>query len=85
VRRAADAMAGGHPSLRREVLTLVGSVLLLHGGFIALYLVAHLASASPDVRSAFAVAWTAATLAVVLRGLGRVRALRVRRRRSRTR
>jgi hypothetical protein len=85
VRRAADAMAGGHPSLRREVLTLVGSVLLLHGGFIALYLVAHLASASPDVRSAFAVAWTAATLAVVLCGLGRVRALRVRRRRSRTR
>jgi hypothetical protein len=85
VRRAADAMAGGHPSLRREVLTLVGSVLLLHGGFIALYLVAHLASASPDVRSAFAVAWTAATLAVVLRGLGRVRALRVRRRRTRTR
>jgi hypothetical protein len=85
VRRAAGAMAGRHPSLRREVLTLVGSVLLLHGGFIALYLVAHLASASPDVRSAFAVAWTAATLAVVLRGLGRVRALRVRRRRSRTR
>ena len=75
-------MAGERTALRREVVTLVLLVLVLHGGFIALYFAAGLAAASPNTRLGYGIALTAATLFVVLRGLARVRASRIRLRRA---
>jgi hypothetical protein len=59
---------------------LIGLVLLVHVLFIAAYYVAGLATASEPARFAYMLIWTAATLAIVLVGLGRVRAARTRRR-----
>ena len=74
------AMAGRDGGVRREVGRLIGLVLLVHVLFIAAYYVAGLATASERVRFAYMLIWTVATLAVVLVGLGRVRAARTRRR-----
>jgi hypothetical protein len=71
-------MADDRGALRREVLQLVGLVLLVDGAFIAGYYAADVAAASAQVRFGYLTAWTVATLAVVLRGLGRVRAARLR-------
>jgi len=65
-------------ALRREVLRLVGLVLLVDGVFIACYYIAGLATASANLKSGYTIAWTVVTVAVVVRGLGRVRAARVR-------
>jgi hypothetical protein len=65
-------------ALRREVLRLVGLVLLVDGVFIACYYIADLATASGSLKLGYTIAWTVVTVAVVLRGLGRVRAARVR-------
>lgn len=65
-------------ALKREVLRLVGLVLLVDGVFIAYYYIAGLATASANLKSGYMIAWTVVTVAVVLRGLGRVRAARVR-------
>jgi hypothetical protein len=56
----------------------VGLVLLVDGVFIAGYFLADLAAASVNVKFGYMIAWTMVTLAAVLRGLGRVRAARVR-------
>ncbi|MEP6687719.1 MAG: hypothetical protein ABJC36_05170 [Gemmatimonadales bacterium] len=69
-------MAGERGDLRREVGRLVGLVLLVHGLFIAGYFVAGLATAPGDQRFGYLIAWTAATLVVVLWRLARVRAAR---------
>jgi hypothetical protein len=71
-------VADDRGALRREVLRLVGLVLLVDGVFIACYFIAGLAMASANLKFGFMIAWTVVTLAVVLRGLGRVRAMRVR-------
>jgi hypothetical protein len=75
-------MADDRGGLRREVLQLVGLVLLVDGAFIAGYYATDVAAASAQVSFGYLIAWTAATLVVVLRGLGRVRAARVRLRRG---
>jgi hypothetical protein len=73
-------VAGGRTSrggeLRRAVLTLVGLVLLIDGGFIGIYYAAGVGRSSPSARLGFTLLWTLATLVVVLRGLARVRAER---------
>jgi hypothetical protein len=74
-------MAGDSRALRREVLTLVAFVLLVDGVFVALYYATSLGAASGRVRLGYTVVWTAATLAVVLRSLGRIRSARLRSRR----
>jgi hypothetical protein len=71
-------MAGDRAALKRELLTLVGLVLLVDGLFIAIYYAAGLRAASDGVRLGFTALWTVATLLVVLRGLGRIRAQRLR-------
>lgn len=76
-------MADDRRALKREVLLLVALVLLVDGAFIALYDAAGLAAVSEQLRLGYAVLWTGATLAVVLRGLGRIRTLRLRLRRGR--
>jgi hypothetical protein len=62
--------------LKRELLRLVLIVLLIDGGFVALYLLTPLRWARGTLKLGYTVLWTGVTLLVVLRGLGRVRALR---------
>jgi hypothetical protein len=78
VRLAGVPVADDRGALRREVLRLVGLVLLVDGIFIAGYFVAGLTAASANLTFGYMIVWTAVTLAVVLRGLGRVRAARLR-------
>jgi hypothetical protein len=65
-------------ALRREVLTLVGLVVAADALFIAAYFLLHLAHESAGVRLGFAAAWTLVTLAIALRSLTRIRAVRLR-------
>ena len=67
-------MAG---TLRREVLWLIGGVLLVDVAFAAAYFVADLRTTTDTAKLGFTVAWTLVTLAVVLRGLSRIRRLRL--------
>ena len=62
----------------REVLWLVIAVLLVDALFIALFLLGRVRTASDPVKIAFTALWTLATLAVVIRGLARVRSFRLR-------
>ena len=65
--------------LKREVLALIGWVIAVDAVFIACYFAAGMASRPGGVKLAYTAAWTLATLAVVLRGLLRVRSERGRR------
>lgn len=65
--------------LRREVLALVGLVLAVDAVFVAGYFLAGVARRPDGVKLGYTAAWTIVTLLVVLRGLTRVRAERVRR------
>lgn len=82
MRHPVAAMAGRPPELTREVVSLVGLVVAVDAAFVAAYFVAGLPRGSDHLKLGFTVCWTVATLAVVLRGLGRVRAARVRGRRT---
>jgi hypothetical protein len=66
--------------VRREVLALVGLVLLVDALFIGAYFVLGVGHASSGVKIGFTILWTAVILLVVLRSLARVRAERIRRR-----
>jgi hypothetical protein len=81
VRHPAAATAGDGRALKREVLTLVALVLLIDDVFVGISYAASLGTASGSVRLGYTVLWTAATLAVVLRSLGRIRSARLRSRR----
>ncbi len=62
--------------MRRELLLLVGLVLLVDALFIAGYFLFRLPLASNAAKLGYTGAWTASTLLVVLRGLTRIRSLR---------
>ncbi len=66
--------------VRREVLILVGLVIVVDAAFIAGYYLAGVGQATNGVKLGYTVLWTAAILVVVLRSLARVRAERIRRR-----
>ena len=78
VRHAPAPVADDRAALRREVLTLVGLILLVDALFIGVHNAAGLRAASGDVRLVYTVAWTVVTLAIALRGLRRIRAARIR-------
>lgn len=80
MRRPAAPVADDRGSLRREVLALVALVALVDGVFVAAYFAAGLAAASGGLTLGYTLLWTVATLGVVLRGLGRIRAARLARR-----
>ena len=61
---------------QREVLRLVGSVVVVDAAAIAVFLIARLGDAPTRSRIIFGVVWTLVTLIVVLAGLARVRASR---------
>jgi hypothetical protein len=79
VRRAARE-GSDTAGLKRELLLLVLIVLLIDAGFVALYLLTPLRWAGGTLKLGYTALWTGITLLVVLRGLGRIRALRVGRR-----
>jgi len=62
---------------KREALVLVGLVLAVDALFIAVYFGAGIERASDSVKVGFTVIWTVVNLAVVIRGLTRIRAARV--------
>ncbi len=64
---------------RREALALVGLVLAIDAVFVAVYFLANVERASDASKVAFTVVWTLITLAVILRGLTRIRAARMNR------
>jgi hypothetical protein len=61
----------------REVLLLVGVVLLVDASFVAVYFLGHLRTLSDPAKLAFTTVWTLVTLAVVFGGLWRVRKARL--------
>jgi hypothetical protein len=73
---AMGARDSGH--LRREVLALVGWVIAVDAAFIVGYYVLGVAGGPGGTKVGYTAVWTIATLAVVLRGLMRVRAERLR-------
>jgi hypothetical protein len=64
--------------VKREVLWLVVAILVVDALFVAAYFLAQIKDASDGAKIAFTVLWTLVTLAVVIRGLARVRSLRLR-------
>jgi hypothetical protein len=76
VLRLAGSMAQDTDRVRREVLILVALVLAVDGLFIAGYFVGGLTLAAAPVKLGFTALWTLVTLAIVLRGLTRIRGLR---------
>jgi len=66
-------------TVKREALVLVGLVLVVDTIFIALYFGAGIQRASDSVKLVFTVVWTGINLAVVIRGLTRIRSARVNR------
>jgi hypothetical protein len=69
-------------TVKREALVLVGLVLAVDAIFIAVYFWAGIEQAPDGVKIVFTVVWTAINLAVVIRGLTRIRIARVNRRSS---
>jgi hypothetical protein len=65
--------------LRREVVWLVLAVLVVDAVFIGAYFLGRFGSASNLSKIAFTAVWTLVLLAVVMRGLSRVRSARLHR------
>jgi hypothetical protein len=65
--------------VRREVLTLVGLVLLVDALFIGGYFALGIGRASWGLKLGYTIVWTCIVLVVVLRSLARIRAERIRR------
>ena len=64
-------------AMRRHLLEMIALVVVLDAVTIGIYYAVGMKSRSPKVQLAFTAVWTALTLAVVLRGMGRVRAARL--------
>jgi hypothetical protein len=66
--------------LRREVLLLITLVLALDAVFVGIYFLGNVRSASDVAKAVFTAVWTLSTLVLALRGLSRIRSVRLRRR-----
>ena len=64
--------------MRKHLMVMIASVLVLDAIAIGTYYLAEIRTAAPTVQYVFVGVWTVATLLIVLRGTGRVRAARVR-------
>ncbi len=69
-------MAGSAERVRREVLRLVGLVLLVDVIFLGVFFAAGLGNAAANAKLGFTIVWTAANVAAVVVGLNRVRGAR---------
>ncbi len=66
-------------TVKREALVLVGLVLAVDAIFVAVYFGAGIERAPDSMKIVFTVVWTGINLAVVIRGLTRIRSARVNR------
>jgi hypothetical protein len=66
-------------SLKREILALITLVLAVDAVFVAAYFLGQVRSASDSGKVVFTAVWTLVTLGVVIRGLSRVRRVRLHR------
>ena len=66
-------------ALRREVVWLVVAVVAVDALFVAAYFITGASSASDGIKLAFTALWTLVVLAIVIRGLTRIRSVRLRR------
>lgn len=66
-------------TVKREALMLVGLVVAVDAIFIAVYFGAGIERSSDSLKLTFTVVWTVINLAVVIRGLTRLRSARVNR------
>jgi hypothetical protein len=64
-------------TVKREAVGLVALVLAVDAIFIAVYFGAGIERSSDSVKIGFTVIWTVVNLAVVIRGLTRIRSARV--------
>jgi len=64
-------------AVKREVVMLVGLVVVVDVVFIAAYFLGGIDRSSDQLKLLFTVAWTVITLVIVLRGLLRVRQARL--------
>jgi len=64
-------------TVKREALVLVGLVLAVDAIFIAAYFGAGIERASDSVKVGFTLVWTASNMAVIIRGLTRIRSGRM--------
>jgi hypothetical protein len=62
--------------MRRELAVLVGLVIAVDVLAVGVWLLADIRRAGPPVQVGFTVAWTVATLAVVVVSLRKIRVLR---------
>lgn len=65
--------------MKREVLALILAVLIVDVIFMGAYLLIRVRAASDPAKLAFTALWTLVTLAIVIRGLARIRGARLRR------
>jgi hypothetical protein len=63
--------------LRSEVMLLVALVLVLDAGFVAIYFMGNVRSASDAAKMVFTAVWTLAILVIAVRGLSRIRSARL--------
>ena len=71
-----------NPALRSAVLRLLLSIVVLHAAAIGVYYAARVGRRPATVQYAFLGVWLILTLVLVLTGLQRVRAARIRRARG---
>jgi hypothetical protein len=64
--------------VKRQVLWLIIAVLLVDAFFVGAYFLGRIRTASDLTKIVFTALWTLVTLAVVIRGLARVRSVRLR-------
>ncbi|HEU4682543.1 MAG TPA: hypothetical protein VFS51_12385 [Gemmatimonadales bacterium] len=62
--------------VQREALVLVALILTVDAGFVAAYFLTQIRNGSDTGKLAFTALWTIVTLAVVIRGLSRIRGAR---------
>lgn len=67
---------GRRRAMQRELAILIGLVLAVDAVAIALWLFTDIRRTGPEVQLAFTIAWTVATLAVVIISLRKIRQLR---------
>ena len=72
----AAGMAGRADRVKRETVTLIVVVLIVDALFIGGYFAAGLVRASTVAKVGYTAVWTLVTMAVVLRGITRIRATR---------
>jgi hypothetical protein len=79
----APQQISARPELRRHLMQMMLGVLAVHAIAIALYYALGVEQRPPTFRRVFTGIWTIATLPIVLVGLARVRAARLRARHAR--